>query len=82
MAEKFDPAPHDKHAEDPREAARRDRDTTTQLDKGLMDTFPASDPVSAQQPSVATKKARRVDDESADMHPSSLWDKVRSVFMR
>ncbi|WP_315728418.1 MULTISPECIES: hypothetical protein [unclassified Bradyrhizobium] len=82
MAEKFDPAPHDKHADDPREAARRNRETTTQLDNGLMDTFPASDPVSAQQPSVVTKRGRSVDDESADAHAPSLWDKFRSVFVR
>lgn len=81
MTEKFDPAPHDKHAVDPREAARLDRETTTQLDKGLMDTFPASDPVSSQQPSVATKKAHIAEHQNHDAG-TSLWDKVRSVFAR
>ena len=50
MAEKFNPAPHDKHADDPREATRADRETHEKLEKGLVDTFPASDPVSAAQP--------------------------------
>lgn len=50
MAEKFDPAPHDKHATDPREAAKADRDIHHKLESGLVDTFPASDPVSAAQP--------------------------------
>ena len=47
MAKKFNPAPHDKHAEDPREAAEADRDTHAKLEAGLIETFPASDPVSA-----------------------------------
>jgi hypothetical protein len=44
MAEKFNPAAHDKHAADPREAARADREMHEKLEKGLVDTFPASDP--------------------------------------
>lgn len=50
--EKFDPAPHDKYAEDPKRkpAARDDR-----LSDGLKDTFPASDPPSHTQPSKADK---------------------------
>jgi hypothetical protein len=57
MAEKFDPAPHDKHAENPRETAAADRDAHAKLDAGLIGTFPASDPVSAAQP--APSKADR-----------------------
>jgi hypothetical protein len=71
MAKKFDPAAHDKHAADPREAARADRETHAKLEAGLMDTFPASDPVSAAQPSPS-KHDRRED--------TSLWNKVLSVF--
>ncbi|CAL75747.1 conserved hypothetical protein [Bradyrhizobium sp. ORS 278] len=82
MVEKFNPAPHDKHAVDPREAARLDRETTTQLDKGLMDTFPASDPVSLQQPSTTRIKAKGGGQGSHEHETSSLWDKVRSVFAR
>jgi hypothetical protein len=79
MVEKFNPAPHDKHAVDPTEAARLDRDTKKHLDAGLRDTFPASDPVSASQPSTA----RAGDVKPAQRHDEpSLWDKVRSVFAR
>ena len=39
MAEKFNPAAHDKHAADPREAARADRETHEKLEAGLVDTF-------------------------------------------
>lgn len=61
MAEKFNPAPRDKLAVDPREAARADQETHAQLEAGLIDTFPASDPVSVTQP--APTKADR-DDKS------------------
>jgi hypothetical protein len=50
QAEKFDPAAHDKHAADPKEALKADRETHAKLEAGLMGTFPASDPVSATQP--------------------------------
>jgi hypothetical protein len=56
-AKKFDPAAHDKHAADPKEALKADRETHAKLEEGLMDTFPASDPVSATQP--AKSKADR-----------------------
>ena len=72
MAEKFNPAAHDKHAADPREALRADRETHEKLEAGLEDTFPASDPVSAAQP--APSKA------DSDRENRSLWDKVRAVF--
>ena len=51
MTKKFDPAPPDKHAEDPRKAMAADREVHATLEAGLMDTFPASDPVSIEQPS-------------------------------
>ncbi|WP_291850068.1 hypothetical protein [Bradyrhizobium sp.] len=72
MAEKFDPAAHDKHAANPREAMLADRESQQKLDAGLVDSFPASDPVSATQP--APSKA------DADRRSPSLWDKVRAVF--
>ena len=68
MAEKFDPAAHDKHAADPREALRADREIHAKLEAGLPDTFPASDPVSAAQP--APSKA------DGDRENASLWDKM------
>jgi hypothetical protein len=58
MSEKFDPAPHDKHAESPKTAQREDRKAKTELEKGLRDTFPASDPVSAAQPAPSKPDAK------------------------
>ena len=71
MAEKFNPAAHDKHAADPREAAMADRDIHARLEAGLIDSFPASDPVSAAQPCTV---------EAIDGERPSLWDKVLAVF--
>ena len=72
MAEKFNPAAHDKHADNPREAARADRDTHTKLESGLMDSFPASDPVSAAQPSPSK--------HDGDRENASLWNKFVAIF--
>jgi len=72
MAKKFNPAPHDKHAEDPREAVEADQDVHAKLKAGLVDTFPASDPVSAAQPTPS-----KADGESEG---TSLWEKVRRAF--
>jgi hypothetical protein len=71
MAEKFNPAPHDKHAADRREAALADLDAQVRPEAGLIDSFPASDPVSAAQP-ASSKHDRE--------QGASLWDKVRAVF--
>jgi hypothetical protein len=70
MAQTFNPAPHDKHAADPREALAAGRHA--KLDTGLEDTFPASDPVSATQPTPS--KA------DADADNLSLWKKVKQIF--
>jgi hypothetical protein len=80
MAEKFNPAPHDPHAVDPEDAARADAETHARLEAGLIDTFPASDPVSAAQP-APTKHDQRDAPAAQDNDPHfSLWDKVKSVF--
>jgi hypothetical protein len=50
MAETFNPAPRDKLAADPEEARRLDKELHAKLETGLIDTFPASDPVSIAQP--------------------------------
>jgi hypothetical protein len=50
MTDKFDPAPKDKHAANPKQAQKADKEMHDKLDKGLEDTFPASDPVSTVQP--------------------------------
>jgi hypothetical protein len=49
MTKKFDPAPVDKHAANPKEAARADK-SKSDLDEGLEESFPGSDPASATQP--------------------------------
>ena len=72
MAEKFDPAAHDKYAEHHRDAAQADRDTHAKLEAGLVESFPASDPVSAAQPAHSKP--------DGDRENTSLWDKVRAVF--
>jgi hypothetical protein len=74
---KFNPAAPDKHAADPGEAARADRDTHAKLDAGLIDSFPASDPVSAAQPAPSKHDG---DGEDGDRENASLWDRVRAVF--
>ena len=72
MAQKFNPAAHDKHADDPHKAAKADRDTHAKLEAGLVDSFPASDPVSAAQPAPSKS--------DGDRENASLWDKVRAAF--
>ena len=72
MPEKFNPAPHDKYAANPVAALAADRETHARLETGLMDSFPASDPVSAAQP-APSKADGRVDDET-------LWEKLRAAF--
>ena len=88
-AETFDPAPHDKLAADPQEERRLDRELHAKLETGLIDTFPASDPVSAAQPAPTRHDRRseerrqqdgeRKQDGESQASPS-LWDRVRAVF--
>jgi hypothetical protein len=79
MADKFNPAPHDKHAVDPRDALAADREAHEKLDAGLEHTFPASDPVSVAQPAPTKRDGKRATgDEGHDRE--SLWDKVMAVF--
>lgn len=56
---KFDPAPHDKHAESAEHAQKADKEMHSKLEKGLEDTFPASDPVSATQPKKSKTPERQ-----------------------
>ena len=72
MTEKFDPAPHDKHAANPGAALAADRETHAKLETGLIDSFPASDPVSVAQP-ASTMHDR-------DRENESLWEKLRAAF--
>jgi hypothetical protein len=81
MAKKFDPAAHDKHAADPREAAEADREIHAKLEAGLVDSFPASDPVSAVQPSPTKHDSdRKYASDKGDREHPSFWDRVVSVF--
>jgi hypothetical protein len=87
MAEKFNPAPHDKHADDPRERAVADQEMHAKLEAGLIDSFPASDPVSATQPSLSRTASpslspSKTENESTDddVKGTSLWDRVLAVF--
>jgi hypothetical protein len=72
MAEKFNPAAHDKHADKPRDALLADREMHEKLEAGLVGSFPASDPVSATQPAPSK--------HDGDRENESLWDKVLAVF--
>jgi hypothetical protein len=72
MVEKFDPAPIDKNAADPQEAGGIDLEMHVKLEAGLIDTFPASDPVSATQ--AAPFKHYR------DQCNASLWNKLKAIF--
>lgn len=54
----FDPAPVDRLAEDKDTAIRKDQEESLH-DHAVKDTFPASDPVSAQQRVVARDRDRR-----------------------
>ena len=87
MAAKFDPAAPDKHAADPRDAALADEEAHARLEAGLIDSFPASDPVSATQPAPS-----KVDGDNAGNDPThddggergdqprSLWKKIKAAF--
>jgi hypothetical protein len=57
MSSKFNPAPTDKHADDPKQAVKSDKKLQSELDKGLEDTFPASDPPSSTEPSKSKRDA-------------------------
>lgn len=81
MAEKkFDPAPHDKHAVDPDVAAKADAEMHARLEAGLVETFPASDPVSAAQPAKTKQDKRHAPAPQDNDADGSLWDKVKAVF--
>jgi hypothetical protein len=72
MAEKFDPAPIDKNAAYPQEAAAVDLEKHAKLEAGLIDTFPASDPVSATEPAQSK--------HDGDLCNASLWDRLKAIF--
>src|SRR5262249_56195456 len=82
MAEKkFNPAPPDKHAVDPEVAAKADAEMHARLEAGLIDTFPASDPVSAAQPAKSKHEKHPPAGQATDP-PRSLSTNAKSVFPR
>jgi hypothetical protein len=72
MVEKFNPAPIDKNAADPQEAAAAGLEMHAKLEAGLIDTFPASDPVSATQPAPSK--------HDGDQCNASFWNKLKAIF--
>ena len=59
MTKKFDPAPGDKHAADPNQAANADRQMHQKLKAGLVGSFPASDPASITQPAPSKQDSQQ-----------------------
>ena len=72
MAKKPNSAPVDKYARDLQEAERLDLEMHARLEAGLIDTSPASDPVSATQP------APPVDHQKAES--PSFWQAIKTMF--
>ena len=54
----FNPGPKDKHAADPKQVQKADKEMHDKLNKGLEGTFPASDPVSTVQPAKSKPDAK------------------------
>jgi hypothetical protein len=72
MADKFDPAPKDKHAADPKQARKADKEMRSKLDKGLEGTFPASEYLLAFVGAVIIDRKRRDRPEKIGQLPSRL----------
>jgi hypothetical protein len=70
MVEKFNPAPFDRHAENPTAAAVADREMRGKLTSGLEGSFPASDPPSSIQPAPSRH----------DATPQTLWQRFARMF--
>jgi hypothetical protein len=66
MTAQFDPAPHDKHADNPDNPPAK---VNAALEAGLAGSFPASDPVSVVQPATSRRNA-----------DSSLWQRITTLF--
>ena len=57
MSDKFNPAPIDKHADDPKQSVKSGKKLQSKLDKGLEGTFPASDPPSSTESAKSERDA-------------------------
>ena len=62
---------HDKYADDPKDALKADAGAHERLEAGLIDTFPASDPVSEVQPSPSIYDVEQ---------GNSLWNRILACF--
>ena len=62
MSEKFNPAPPDKHAANPKRTLKTDKERHGELDKGLEGSFPASDPAGSTQPAKSEPDRNRSSD--------------------
>lgn len=63
-------APEDIYVADPKEVERLDLEAHASLEAGLIDSFPASDPVSAAQPAPTI----------APSEPHSMWRSIKRLF--
>ena len=59
MPKSFNPKARDKHAANAKEAVKLDQKAPDGLTEGLIETFPASDPVSAVSPVDHKNGSRR-----------------------
>ena len=82
MAEKFNPSAPDKYADDPRAAALADEEMHARLEAGLIDSFPASDPASAAQPTSTRHDRDRgaPSKRGGEREGETLWRKVKAAF--
>jgi hypothetical protein len=72
MAQKANFTPADKYESDRGEAERLDSEKQARLEAGLIDTFPASDPVSATQSAPAVEHLHR--------EGPSFWQAIKTMF--
>jgi hypothetical protein len=72
MAQKANFTPVDKYESDRGEAERLDLEKQARLEAGLIDTFPASDPVSATQSAPAVEHPHR--------EGPSFWQAIKTMF--
>jgi hypothetical protein len=63
-------APDDIQAANPKESEQLDLEAHARLEAGLIDSFPASDPVSAAQPTPTVASATR----------PSIWQSIKRFF--
>src|SRR5437879_6322669 len=78
MVERFNPAPLDKHPEDPKEAAKADREMDGNFMAGLVGTFPASDPGQRHTARDANRLAKSIVDSLMGQNPDRAPTRQKS----